>query len=230
MGLTSVARVTMPFTHTRWPMLSAFTSRMARCFWLLGALKYTSLQTQHWLQRERGKKKAWSKLQTLVYDILPSTTAVFSYVTGSWKLSANEQFFVGVQTVVSLLQTTQIKQGVSFIAANKVYTSTNKTTIVWIEMEISFFPWGGWGDADLNSTWPVARWEVFNQEHQGRTIAAQSNLWWNACLITDHPGKLNHRPDGTTLMKDHPLETTSFFKPFISYFHVNELLTKPIFR
>ena len=45
------------------------------------------------------------KLQTLVYDILPSTTAVFSYVIGSRKLSANEQFFVGAQTVVSLLQT-----------------------------------------------------------------------------------------------------------------------------
>ena len=34
------------------------------------------------------------KLQALVYDILPSTTAVFSYVIGSRKLSANEQFFV----------------------------------------------------------------------------------------------------------------------------------------
>ena len=66
------------------------------------------------------------KLQTLVYDILPSTTAVVSYVIGSRKLSANEQFFVGAQTVVSLLQTNQIKQGVSFIAANKVYTSTIK--------------------------------------------------------------------------------------------------------
>ena len=71
------------------------------------------------------------QLQALVYDILPSTTAVFSYAIGPRKLSANEQFFVGAaQTVVSLLQTTQIKQGVSFIAANKVYTSTNKTTIV----------------------------------------------------------------------------------------------------
>ena len=58
------------------------------------------------------------KLQALVYDILPSTTAVFSYAIGSIKLSANEQFFVGAQT------------GVSFIAANKVYPSTNKTTIV----------------------------------------------------------------------------------------------------
>ena len=71
-----------------------------------------------------------ARLQALVYDILPSTTAVFSYAIGSRKLSANEQFFVGAQTVVSLLQTTQMKQGVSFIAANKVYTSINKTTIV----------------------------------------------------------------------------------------------------
>ena len=84
-------------------------------------------------------RKVCPKLQALVYDILPSTTAVFSYAIGSRKLSANKQFFVGAQTVVSLLQTTQIKQGVSFIAANKVYTSTNKTTIVWIETELSFF-------------------------------------------------------------------------------------------
>ena len=33
-----------------------------------------------------------AKLQALVYVILPSTTAVFSYIIGSWKLSANEQF------------------------------------------------------------------------------------------------------------------------------------------
>ena len=42
------------------------------------------------------------KLQALVYDILPSTTAVFSYAIGSRKVSANEQFFVGAQTVISL--------------------------------------------------------------------------------------------------------------------------------
>ena len=69
------------------------------------------------------------KLQALVYDILPSTAAVFSYATGPRKLSANE-FFVSALTVVSLLQSPEIKQGVSFIAANKGYTSTNKTTIV----------------------------------------------------------------------------------------------------
>ena len=39
-----------------------------------------------------------AKLQALVYDILPSTTAVFSYAIGSRKLSANEQVFVGAQT------------------------------------------------------------------------------------------------------------------------------------
>ena len=86
-------------------------------------------------------RKVWVlvKLQALVYDILPSTTAVFSYAIGSRKLSANEQFFVGAHTVVCLLQTTQIKQGVSFTAANKVYICTNKTTIVWIETELFSF-------------------------------------------------------------------------------------------
>ena len=82
------------------------------------------------IKNQSASLSASLKIQALVYDILPSTTAVFSYAIGSRKLSANEQFFVGAQTVVSLLQTTQIKQGVSFIAANKVYTSTNKTTIV----------------------------------------------------------------------------------------------------
>ena len=45
-------------------------------------------------------------LQALVYYILPSTTAVFSYAIGPRKLSAKEQFFVGAQTEVCLLQTT----------------------------------------------------------------------------------------------------------------------------
>ena len=49
-------------------------------------------------------KQHESKLQALVYDILPSTTAVSSYAIGSRNLSANEQFFVGAQTIVSLLQ------------------------------------------------------------------------------------------------------------------------------
>ena len=89
------------------------------------------------------------KLQALVYDILPSTTAVFSYVIGSRKLSANERQFFHCwhwlkHWVVSYTETTQ-KQGVPFIASNKVYTSTNKTTIVWIEMELFFlYFYPGW--------------------------------------------------------------------------------------
>ena len=79
------------------------------------------------------------KLQALVYDILPSATAVFSYAIGSRKLSANKQFFVGAQTVVSLLQTTQndscIKMvsdeshfNVSLIVIDKVTRQCPQTT------------------------------------------------------------------------------------------------------
>ena len=82
------------------------------------------------------------KLQALVYDILPSTTAVFSYAIVSRKLSANEQFFVGTQTEVSLLQTTQIRSDVCFIIDHVAYASSNKTKIVWIETELLFYP--GW--------------------------------------------------------------------------------------
>ena len=65
------------------------------------------------------------KLQALVYDILPSTTAVLSYAIRSRKL-----FFVGAQTVVSLLQTTRIISDVCFITDHVAYASSNKTPIV----------------------------------------------------------------------------------------------------
>ena len=43
------------------------------------------------------------KLQAaLVYDILPPNTAVTDYAIGIENLSANRQFFVGVQMAVSL--------------------------------------------------------------------------------------------------------------------------------
>ena len=61
------------------------------------------------------------KLQALGYDMLPSTTAVFSYTIGSRKLSANEQFFVGAQTVVSLLQTTFFLSFLPGVDASHVY-------------------------------------------------------------------------------------------------------------
>ena len=76
-------------------------------------------------------RRSVHKLQALVYDILPSTTAVFSYAIGSRQLSANEQvFFVGVQTEVILLQTTQIISDVCFITDHVAYASSNKTKIV----------------------------------------------------------------------------------------------------
>ena len=50
----------------------------------------------------------WYRLQALVYDILPPTTAITDYAIGLRKLSANEQFFVAAQMAVALQQTTQI--------------------------------------------------------------------------------------------------------------------------
>ena len=79
------------------------------------------------------------KLQALVYDILPSTTAVFSYAIGSRKLSANEQFFCWYSNSSKFVTNNLNKTRRVIIAANKVYTSTNKTTIVWIETELFFF-------------------------------------------------------------------------------------------
>ena len=64
------------------------------------------------------------KLQALVYDILPSTTAVFSYAIRSRKLSGNEQFLVGTETVASLLHITQIISDVCFITNRVAYTSS----------------------------------------------------------------------------------------------------------
>ena len=70
------------------------------------------------------------KLQALVYGILPSAIVVFSYAIGSRKLSANEQFFVGAQTVVRLLQATQIMSDVCFRTDHVAYAGSNKTKTV----------------------------------------------------------------------------------------------------
>ena len=42
------------------------------------------------------------KLQALVYDILPSTSAVVDYAIGLEKLSANKKVFHDAQTAVSV--------------------------------------------------------------------------------------------------------------------------------
>ena len=53
------------------------------------------------------------KLQALVCDTLPPTTAIVDYATGLGQLSANEQVFDDAQTAVSLQQTTHIISDVS---------------------------------------------------------------------------------------------------------------------
>ena len=62
------------------------------------------------------------KLQALV-DILPSTTAVFSYAIGSRNCQLTSSFVVVAQTVVSLLQKTQILSDVCFITDHVAYAS-----------------------------------------------------------------------------------------------------------
>ena len=66
------------------------------------------------------------KVQALVYNVLPPATAIVDYAIGLGKLSANEQFFVDAQMVVSLEQTIQIIAGISFITTHVAYTITNK--------------------------------------------------------------------------------------------------------
>ena len=72
------------------------------------------------LRRPAWADRSETTLQALVYDILPSTTAVFSYAIGSRKLSANE-FFVGAQTVVSSLQNEQIIKRRLFYCCHVAY-------------------------------------------------------------------------------------------------------------
>ena len=126
-----------------------------------------------------------SKLQAPVYDILPSTTAVFSYATGSRKLSANEQFFVSAQTVVSLLQTTQIISDVCFITDHVAYASSDKTKFVWIETELLFFFFTRGGCASYLRACLGARlllqvpesdaWSVISTQTFRRTLTASAD-------------------------------------------------------
>ena len=74
--------------------------------------------------------KYYPKLQALVYDILPSTTAVFSYAIASRNCQLTSNFSVGAQTEVSLLQTTQIISDICFISDHVAYASANKTKII----------------------------------------------------------------------------------------------------
>ena len=66
-----------------------------------------------------------TKLQALVYDILPSTTAIFSYAIGPRKLSANEQFFVGCSDSSKFV--TNNSDYMRRLCCHVAYASSNKT-------------------------------------------------------------------------------------------------------
>ena len=90
------------------------------------------------------------RLQALVYDILPSTTVVFSYVMGSRKLSANEQFCCCCcccSNSSTFITNNSNKTRRVIYSRQEVYTSINKTTVVWIETELFFFFFLPWVDA-----------------------------------------------------------------------------------
>ena len=103
----------------------------------------------HTLARTHARTRAHTHTHTHTQtpstglDILPSTTAVFSYAIGSRKPSANEQFFGDAQTGLRWLQTNQIISDVCFITDYVVYANSNKTKIVWIETELLLFNPGG---------------------------------------------------------------------------------------
>ena len=61
---------------------------------------------------------------------------IYSYAIGPRKLSANKPFFVGAQTVVSLLQITLVISDVYFLTDRVAYGSSNKTKIVWIDTNL----------------------------------------------------------------------------------------------
>ena len=62
-----------------------------------------SNRCHNWLRHyDFGTVKLFTKLQALVYDILPQTVVIIDYAIGLEKPSANGQFFVDVQTAVRL--------------------------------------------------------------------------------------------------------------------------------
>ena len=77
-----------------------------------------------------------TKLQALVYDILPSTSAVFSYAIGSRKLSANEQFFCWSSNISKFVTNNSHYIRHLFHNWPCSFASSNKTKIVWIETDI----------------------------------------------------------------------------------------------
>ena len=155
-------------------------------------VRWKTLWGQRWSLELIAEPKHWfttSFLQPLPYWVTPQ---------GPENCQLTSSFFVGAQTVVSLLQTTQIKQGVSFIAANKVYTSANKTTIVWIETELFFFLFSFYPGCAGPCIPPVntvhhggqmessVRTKVELKTHRGTLY---STVWWSDGKLCEHWGR-----------------------------------------
>ena len=106
--------------------------------WIQPKLHCMVYSTITWTHRGRmssytANSKHWfatSFLQPLPYLVTSS---------GPENCQLTSSFFVGAQTVVSLLQTTHIISDVCFITDYVAYASSNKTKIVRIETELSFF-------------------------------------------------------------------------------------------
>ena len=61
--------------------------------------------------RQLTDSKVWTRLQALVYDILPPAIAIPDDAPGLEKASANGRFFVGDQMAVGLYETIKIISG-----------------------------------------------------------------------------------------------------------------------
>ena len=106
-----------------------------------------------WLTKHGGQATAAlhtslkGKLQALVYDILPPTTAINDYAIGLEKLSANEVF----QYQYNLLQTTQTVSG-------SVFYNRPRSSVTPAEIKPKSFCRGaGWGvrEAGRKHEWRV---------------------------------------------------------------------------
>ena len=94
-------------------------------------------QSLPWPPSTRSAPSSRGTLQTLVYDILPPATAVFSYAIGSRKLSANEQFFCWCSNSSEFVTNNSNKTRRVIYSRQQSFHHTNKTTIVWIKTELS---------------------------------------------------------------------------------------------
>ena len=97
------------------------------------------LSCQQPLPRRSPNNQELKHLRTRVQWILLPAMIRMQNLWNPPQLVCFNAFFVGAQTVVSLLQTSQIISDVCFITDHVAYASSNKTKIIGIEMEYLFF-------------------------------------------------------------------------------------------